>query len=261
MQEAVSTILIDRAREVEGVNRMVTLSVAVHAAIIAALLLMPASWRTAAPKAEAVRMIISLGGAPGPDAGGMTQMANRAVQAVAPPAAKPVPVAPPAAKVPDMAVPDRTSKVTPRTPVSKAPDKSASRKVTTGPEVKSGAARVETGGAQVPFGGLSTSSSGGTGGVRLDVGNFCCPEYITTMVQRIRENWNERQGAAGQATVKYTIRRDGMLANVEVEKSSGNPMLDLESRRAVLMTRQLPPLPREYTEPALTVHLVFDYKR
>jgi TonB family protein len=261
MQEAVSTILIDRAREVEGVNRMVLVSLVAHAAIIAGVLMMPASWRTQAPQQESVRMVLSLGGSPGPNTGGMTQIANRPVQAVAPPEARPAPVAPPARKTPDMVIPDKPSRTTAKNTAVKAPDKSGSRKVTTGPEVKAGAARIDTGGQQVPFGGLSTSGGGGTGGVRLDVGNFCCPGYIQTMVQRIRENWNQQQGAAGEVTVKFTIRRDGMLTNVEVEKGTNNPMLDLESRRAVLMTRQLPPLPREFTESSLTVHLILDYKR
>ena len=61
--------------------------------------------------------------------------------------------------------------------------------------------------------------------------------------------------------MKFTIRRDGMLTNVEVEKTSGNPLLDLESRRAVLDTRQLPPLPDRVHRPTLTVYLTFDYKR
>ncbi len=43
------------------------------------------------------------------------------------------------------------------------------------------------------------------------------------MTQRIRSNWDQKQGAAGQTVVKFTIRRDGMLTNVEVEKTSGNP--------------------------------------
>ncbi len=261
MQEAVSSILIDRAHEVDGVNRMVLVSLIAHAAVIGGVLLMPASWRASAPKGEAVRMVLSLGGSPGPNAGGFTQMANRPVQAVAPPEARPVPVAPPAAKTPDMVIPRDTARTTAKNSAVKAPDKSASRKVVTGPEVKSGAARVETGGQQVPFGGLSTSGGGGTGGVRLDVGNFCCPGYIQTMIQRIRENWNQAQGASGEATVKFTIRRDGMLTQVDVEQSSNNPVLDLESRRAVLMTRQLPPLPGEFTGASLTVHMIFDYKR
>ena len=99
------------------------------------------------------------------------------------------------------------------------------------------------------------------GGVQLDVKNFCCPEYLVQMVQRIRQNWNPKQGAGGEPVVKFTIRRDGMLTNVEVEKPSGQDLLDLEARRAVLKTMQLPPLPREFTESSLTVHLTFDFQR
>ena len=81
------------------------------------------------------------------------------------------------------------------------------------------------------------------------------------MIQLIRSNWKPNQGADGTAVVKFVILRDGRLANVEVEKTSNNPLLDLESRRAVLMTRQLPPLPVQFTEPTLTVHMQFDYRR
>ena len=99
------------------------------------------------------------------------------------------------------------------------------------------------------------------GGPRLDVANFCCPEYIETMIQRIRSNWDPQHGAAGQSIVKFSIRRDGMLTNVEIDKTSGNPLLDLESRKAVLRTQQLPPLPEQFDRPTLTVSLTFDYKR
>ena len=126
--------------------------------------------------------------------------------------------------------------------VEKPVEKSSTRKPSTGAEVRSGAARVETpNAAQVPFGGLAERAGAtSAGGPRLDVANFCCPEYVDTMSQRIRSNWDQKQGAAGQTIVKFTIRRDGMLANVEVEKTSGNPLLDLESKRAVINTRQLP---------------------
>jgi TonB family protein len=119
---------------------------------------------------------------------------------------------------------------------------------------------VNTGGAAIPFGGLA-QGGGGAGGVQLDVKNFCCPEYLAQMVQKIRQNWNARQGAGGQPTIKFTIRRDGMLTNVELEKPSGQDLLDLEARRAVIRTQQLPPLPREFTESSLTVHLTFDFQR
>jgi TonB family protein len=125
--------------------------------------------------------------------------------------------------------------------------------------VRSGAARAETGGAEVAFGGLA-SGGGGTGGARVE-GDFCCPEYIETMKQLIYANWNRQQGALGQVEVKFIIRRDGMMTNVVVDKTSNNPLLDLESRRAVLVTQQIPPLPERFTRPTLTVYLIFEYKR
>ena len=48
---------------------------------------------------------------------------------------------------------------------------------------------------------------------------------------------------------------------MQVEKPSGISLLDLESQRAMLKTRALPPLPREFTENTLTVHIIFDYHR
>ena len=131
-----------------------------------------------------------------------------------------------------MVEPTSVVKPTPARPVAKPADTSRSNTPTAGAEIKTGSARVNTGGAAIPFGGLA-QGGGGAGGVQLDVKNFCCPEYLTQMVQKIRSNWNANQGAGGQPIIKFTIRRDGMLTNVELEKSSGQALLDLEARRAV----------------------------
>jgi TonB family protein len=159
-----------------------------------------------------------------------------------------------------MVAPAPEIKPKPVKPVEKPVEKSATRKPSTGAEVRSGAARVETGGAPVPFGGLAMGGGATTPGVRIE-GNFCCPEYIETMKSMIYKNWDQRIGATGTVEVKFTIRRDGMLTNVGVEKTSNNPLLDLESRRAVLATQKVPPLPDRYTNPALTIYLTFEYKR
>jgi TonB family protein len=258
MQEAVSGILIARSREVEGLNRMILFSLAAHGVVMLALVLMPRDWFASNRQAEAAPMMISLGGVPGQDTGGMTSIANRPVQAAVPDA-KPV-ITPPAAKVPEMVAPEPEAKPRPAVkPVEKPLDKATARKPSTGPATRTGAARVEKGGADVPFGGLA-QGGGGTGGARIE-GDFCCPEYIETMKRMIYANWNQRQGALGQVEVKFTIRRDGMMANVMVEKTSGNPLLDFESRRAVLVTQKLPPLPDQFTRPSLTVYLLFEYKR
>ena len=257
MQESVSAILYDRSREADGISRMLALSVAAHVAIVAAVWLAPAAWRSRTPP-EIATMQISLGGTDGPNTGGMTTMAGRAVTEVAKPDTKVVD-APPPPKPPEMV---ESTQVKPPTskPLSKLSDPSKGRRATAGPEIKTGAARVNTGGAAIPFGGLA-QGGGGAGGVQLDVKNFCCPQYLVQMVQKIRQNWNPGMGAGGQPIVKFTIRRDGMLTNVELEKSSGQDLLDLEAKRAVLKTLQLPPLPREFTETSLTVHLTFDFTR
>ena len=48
MHEAVSDILAERVAGADGVSRMVLLSLGVHAAVLAAIVLMPASWRSRA---------------------------------------------------------------------------------------------------------------------------------------------------------------------------------------------------------------------
>ncbi len=100
-----------------------------------------------------------------------------------------------------MLAPAPEVKPKPRRSRSQKPiEKSTTKKPSTGPEIKSGAARVVTpNAAQIPFGGLAERSGGtSAGGPRLDVANFCCPEYIETMTQRIRSNWDQQQGAAGK---------------------------------------------------------------
>jgi protein TonB len=107
---------------------------------------------------------------------------------------------------------------------------------------------------------LSTGGGGGIGG-RLDVGNFCCPDYLETMMARIQRNWDSNQRVSGIVTIKFTIQRNGMITNVELERGSGYPGLDLTAQRALLNTRQLPELPAAYPNAALTVHLNFNYQR
>jgi periplasmic protein TonB len=261
MQEAVSQVLSLRAHEADGLSRMVVLSTAAHAVLLLAIWMLPSGWDMSQRPDNSNVMVIDLPAGEGPNTGGMTTMSNRPVQAVAPPEVRRAPVTPPAAKAPEMVAPDTTKASKPPTKQPDKPvDKSSSRKPTTGAQIAPGSAKVDTG--QPAFGqfsGLSTGG-GGTGGATT-IGDFCCPDYIVAMNQRIRSNWNPNQGAFGQAVVRFIIRRDGMLTNVELERSSGNPVLDLEARRAVLITQQVGPLPAEFTRQNLTVLLTFDYKR
>ena len=69
-----------------------------------------------------------------------------------------------------------------------------------------------------------------------------------------------RPGLTGEVQ-KGTTDKDGTVVDVTVEKPSNISLLDVESQRAILKTARLPPLPREFTEPVLTVHLIFEYHR
>ena len=64
----------------------------------------------------------------------------------------------------------------------------------------------------------------------------------------------------GLTTMMFTIKRDGSIENIQREKSSGFDALDNEAGRALRIVR-LPPLPRAYPNPTLTVHLEFEYRR
>jgi bla regulator protein BlaR1 len=114
------------------------------------------------------------------------------------------------------------------------------------------------GGSGLGFG-LSTGGGPGTGST-LDVADFCCPQYVALMLERIRSGWTQQAEVAGTAVIKFTLERDGRITQTSVERTSGYETLDLAARNAVAIT-QLPPLPQEFSNPTLTVHLNFQYRR
>ena len=58
--------------------------------------------------------------------------------------------------------------------------------------------------------------------------------------------------------MRFVIDRQGMLSDISVSRTSGNFLLDQAATRALTLTK-LPPLPREYTNPTLTVNLEFNF--
>jgi TonB family protein len=248
-----------------GLQRMAVLSILVHGAALAALMLAPGNWLSQADAPPRTVMTISLGGGNGgPASGGMTSIGGRAVQAVTPPEApkRPEPVRPPAARTPEMTVPTperATRRSAPAAPVKQAPDQARGTTPTKGAEIRDGSAIAETGARGQGFG-LTTSGGAGSGST-IDVADFCCPEYLVDMVNRIRANWNARAEVAGSVIILFTIQRDGTLTGASVEKTSNYTALDISALRAVMATRQLTPLPPAFPNPSLTVHLNFQYTR
>jgi protein TonB len=257
--DAVTTILLERSREPRGLRKMLAASVVLHVLAGVALVAAPFIWRSQQSDDFRTVMTISLpgGSAPGPMNGGSNPMGGRPVQTTEP-AAKPEPVRPPAERTPAMTMPAPKGKPAPKTPPAKSLEEGSGHTPTRGSQLRSGSAFGETGAQGSGFG-LSTGGIGG-GGSYLDVGDFCCPDYLVTVIQRIRPNWNEQAGAAGSVLMKFTIQRDGTLTDVAVEQSSNVYALDAGAQRALARTAKLPPLPVAFNGDHLTVHLKFEYK-
>ena len=226
--DAVSQVLVARSGPMTGLDRMLGASAVSHLALLALVALVPAGWLGArAPEEDKVVMTISLAGGEGPRNGGLTAISARPVQAVKPvEAPKAVqPVRAPAAAEPEMIQPMKAAPKKQEAPIktAKLPD-AKSKTPTVGEEIRSGKAIAETGARGQGFG--LTQGGGGTG-AQLDVGNFCCPEYIVTMQDLINRNWSSKQATQATTVMKFTIQRDGTLTNIAVERQ-----LDAGLRRA-----------------------------
>jgi len=260
----VTDVLRDRRGEPDGLQKMLVASVAAHVVVAGLVMIAPSHWGAGASVPPRTIMTISIaGGGDGPVTGGMTSIGGRPVQEQSP--AEPPKreaVRPPAVKAPEMTVPlpnAKPVKQVAKSEVKEAPAEARGRTPTRGPQISGGNSIAETGARGQGFG-LSTGGGPGTGSSLDITGDFCCPGYIAIMVQRIRSTWQPNQGARGQTLIKFTIQRDGQLVDSMVEKPSGSTPLDLAALRAVLVTKTLPPLPNEYSNPTLTVHLNFEYK-
>lgn len=257
----VTDVLRDRMREPAGLNAMVAISMTLHAGLIAVAIFAPGGLLERPETPDANVMTITLGGGgEGPRNGGINAMGGRPVQTETPPNAPREAVRPPAPETPEMTVPLPNAKPVKPTPeVKQAPDEARGRTPTRGAHVASGSTIAETG-ARGQGWGLSTGGGSGSGST-VDAVNFCCPDYIVQMLDRIRTNWVQQTEVAGTNDVKFTIQRDGRIVDVVLEKSSGFQNLDLASQRALLVTKTLNPLPAGYPNPTLTMHLNFEYKR
>jgi TonB family protein len=258
MEAVVSDILRTRRAEPSGLKQTAALSVLAHIVVFSVIAVAPVIW-PARNTTRPIVMTISLGGTPGPKSGGLTTIGGRAIEAGAPAVAPkaervalPSPKAPPAMVLPD-------PKLKPRPAPKDTPSAKDLPGRGRGFETQAGSTTVETGVKGTGFG-LSTAGGGGTGG-HLDVQNFCCPEYLQDMLERIRANWNQQVQASGVTMMKFTILRNGQVSAVQLEQSSNVYALDAASQRALALTQRVGPLPAAFPDDHLTVHLTFEYQR
>lgn len=261
--QSITDLVRQRTADGDGLGRTCAISLAGHVALMGAFVLFPSAFvADVETELSADVMTISLGGPAGPGTGGQTALAARPVQEVLPleEANRPQWIQPPAPAPPEVILPTEDVGRRPEedVPPETAPEESRGRTPTRGPALREGAALADTG-AEGSGVGLSTGGLGS--GEQLELLNFCCPEYIAVMTERIRNNWDRRQRIAGEVTIRFTVERDGRITDVARETTSGFFALDTSAERAVRLTRQLPYLPAAFPSDRLTVHLDFQYRR
>ena len=265
MREAASELLVERAREGAGLRRTLLLSSGAHLLAIALLALAPAGLLSGAAPDDALDvMTLRLGGPEGPGVGGRTALGGRPVQQVAtlPEARRPQWIQPPAPAPPEMILPvpaaETARRPEPEPEVPSVPDEARGRRLTTGSEAVLGSTMADTGVEGIGVG-LSGGGLGGSG-AELEVDDFCCPEYLATMLDLIRRRWDRNQRVTGTVVVRFEIGRSGRIDAVTVDRGSGYLALDMAAQRAVLLTRRIQPLPSRYPDATLNVRLTFEYR-
>jgi len=105
----------------------------------------------------------------------------------------------------------------------------------------------------------------GSSDVKVDIKNFPFAYYLSLIQYRVKKNWRPPLQAIGSnagltATIVFTIRKNGQIEQVKVEQSSSRFLFDQAARRAISTMLRLPPLPGDFREENLRVHIEFESK-
>jgi protein TonB len=110
-----------------------------------------------------------------------------------------------------------------------------------------------------PNGVAGVNSNFGTSLSAFDSADFNYSYYVTQMLATIGANWfKPTDQTVTPPVVFFRIGRDGSISDVRIERSSGLPFVDRAAQRAVLASSPLPPLPADFHEGSLGVHLKFE---
>lgn len=99
--------------------------------------------------------------------------------------------------------------------------------------------------------------------IKTDGIEFPYPGYLNQITRQIALNWDPSKVSAALVTeVKFTIRRDGSVTDIQVVKRSGDMLYDADARgaiEAVGAARSFGPLPSGWKDDVLVVYFTFDY--
>jgi protein TonB len=252
------------------------LSLLTHAVIGAAIVVAATQWSTRQTKTYVVNLVPAVAAVGRPE--GRPALPPRTEEAPPRPAPKtaelpererprPAPAPPPelptrAPSLPDRALPERT--LPPRAPGAPRPSEKELPQVasTTTPTPSPSAVTtpaprpVET---PTPSLGQRSGSAQGSGPVTVTASDFPFAWYISAIQRKIAERWETRAQPGRQPVAVFAIGRDGRISGLAIEKTSGNSYYDQAALRSISEALPFPPLPAEFPEPVLTIHLGFNF--
>lgn len=251
----------------DNLSRFVVTSAALHAALVAVVMLAPSLFPKKAPAGWGANVSgINVGvtnrlpGIPLPSPPDVQENAKGNDSKTI----NPADVAPkPQEKAPseaDIKIPSGKKKLEPK---NTAPTKTVRGKPEPEPTMASNAIPGAAGGqVALPYGDLAGA---GTGEVTFGEGSFGTrfPEYVNSLIRAVHAQWQKPAGIpyGAKVYVTFTIpKRGGQVSNVDIEKTSGLPPMDNSAKRAV-MTASVPPLPREYSGSSIDVRFYFENSR
>jgi len=124
-------------------------------------------------------------------------------------------------------------------------------------------------GSGLRIGGIGTGSGGGGGfgseySSQIGLSNFPFTYYLQIIHGKISSNWYISQISPGikgsfHTTIFFKIFKDGRISEPKIEESSKIRSLDLSAIRAVRSSTPFPPLPKDYEDEYLGIHLIFEH--
>lgn len=108
-----------------------------------------------------------------------------------------------------------------------------------------------------PKAGQTEQSNGNP--ITADFSNFPYPWYITQVREALWNAWMEKMPGSGglKCVVKFEILKDGKIKAPSIEKSSGNRLFDYAALSSAENAAPFPPLPDDFFEEKLVVHVEF----
>jgi len=113
---------------------------------------------------------------------------------------------------------------------------------------------------QAPKSAASAPAAGASGpagaGVATDLPNFPYPWYISQVRLMLWQSWQRRMpGLDASGAIAFSILPDGSITDLSVESSSGDSDFDSLALKSVQDAAPFPPLPKDFHEPFLKIHL------